>query len=67
LYIEIGNRELAFGQFQIEIFNVFGSKVKSIETLSYSSMIKIPAGNINRGIYFIQIEPAAEKLNLESK
>jgi hypothetical protein len=57
LYIEIGNRELAFGQFQIEIFNVFGSKIKTIETVSYSSMIKIPAGNINRGIYFIQIEP----------
>jgi hypothetical protein len=55
--IEIGNRELAFEPFRVEIYNLFGSKVKSFETVSYSSMIQIPADNLTQGIYFIQIEP----------
>lgn len=56
-YIEIGNRELAFEPFQIEIFNVFGSRVKFIEDVSYNSKIQIPSGNLTQGIYFIQIKP----------
>jgi hypothetical protein len=55
-YIETGNQELAFEPFRVEIFNLDGRKVKSIETVSYGSKIKIHTGNLNRGIYFIKIE-----------
>lgn len=57
IHIEIGNLELAFEPFRVDIFNLFGSKVKSVETVSYSSKIQIPANNLTQGIYLIQIEP----------
>ena len=56
VYIEIGNQELAYEPFIIEVFNLFGSKVKSLEISSYNSKIKIPAGDLSQGVYIIQIQ-----------
>ena len=56
VYIEIGNQELAYEPFIVEVFNLFGSKVKSLEISSYNSKIKIPAGDLSQGVYIIQIQ-----------
>lgn len=54
--IEIRNQELVYETFIIEVFNLFGSKVKTIETVSENSKIQIPTGNLNQGLYVIQIQ-----------
>jgi len=57
VYVEIGNQSLAYELFQIEVFNLFGSKIKSVEIYSYNSKIQIPTSSWSQGVYFIQIQP----------
>jgi hypothetical protein len=56
VYFQIGNQELAYEPFIIEVFNLFGSKVKSLEISSYNSKIQIPTGDLSQGVYIIQIQ-----------
>jgi hypothetical protein len=57
VYIEIGNQGLAYEPFIIEVFNLFGSKVKSLEISSYNSMIQIPTEDLSQGVYIIHLQP----------
>ncbi len=55
VYVEIGNQELNNEPLIVEVFNLFGSKVKSLEISSYNSRIQIPADDLSQGVYIIQI------------
>ncbi|MDO8953048.1 MAG: lamin tail domain-containing protein, partial [Draconibacterium sp.] len=57
VYIEIGNQGLAYEPFIIEVFNLFGSKVKSLEISSYYSKIQIPTDDLSQGVYIIHLQP----------
>ena len=57
VYIEIENQGLAYEPFIIEVFNLFGNKVKSLEIISYYSKIQIPTGDLSQGVYIIHIQP----------
>lgn len=62
VYIEIGDQELAYETFIVEVFNLFGGKVKSFEIASDNLKIQIPTNDLCQGVYLIQIQP---KLNTE--
>lgn len=61
---------LTQGKFLVEIFNPFGSNVKSITTDSYNSGIPIRLGNAAPGIYLIRVsrvgDSAYEKIVLKA-
>ena len=56
VYIEIGSRELAYETFLVEVFNLFGNKVKSMEITSDNLKIQIPADDLSQGVYIVQIQ-----------
>ena len=56
LNIEIANQELLYKSFIIEVFNLYGSKVKSFEAVSSNLKIQIPTENLSPGVYIIQIK-----------
>jgi len=56
-FIELGNPDLAYEPFSVEVFNLFGSVVKSMETNSYNSRIELNLGNLLPGMYVIRVTP----------
>ena len=59
--ISIGNQELAFAKFSIEIFNHAGLLVKSIKTESYNSEIELDTSGLSDGFYYIRVMPEIPK------
>ena len=55
-YIEIGDRDMAFETFIVEVYNMFGSKVKSLEIAGNNMKIPVPANDLSQGVYIIQIQ-----------
>ncbi|HSH19362.1 MAG TPA: lamin tail domain-containing protein, partial [Draconibacterium sp.] len=67
LYIEIANPELLYESFIVEVFNLYGSKVKSFEAVSSNLKIQIPAHNLSQGVYVIQIKTKRNSVFAEQK
>lgn len=59
--ISIGDQELAFAKFNIEIFNHAGLLVKSIKTESYNSEIELDTSGLSDGFYYIRVMPEIPK------
>jgi len=57
VFIELENPDLAYEPFKVEVFNLFGSVVKSMETNSYNSRIELNISNLLPGMYVIRITP----------
>ena len=55
IYTELGNQDLVYEKFIVDIFNLMGSKVKTLETLSDNLRIQIPTQDLRQGVYVIQI------------
>ncbi len=54
--IEIGEQEEDYQLFVVDVFNLFGSKIKSFEKVSENFKIQIPAHDLSSGMYVIQIK-----------
>ena len=55
--ISLGEPELAFSKFGIEIFNHAGLLVKSVKTESYNSEITLDMKGISNGFYYLRLVP----------
>jgi hypothetical protein len=60
IYIELGNQDLVYETFIIEIFNLFGSKVKTFEMVSNNLKFQIPTHDLSQGVYVFQIQSKQE-------
>jgi hypothetical protein len=56
-FIELENADLVYEPFKVEVFNLFGSVVKSMETKSNHSRIELNLSNLLPGMYVIRITP----------
>jgi hypothetical protein len=54
--IEIADEKYAYETFIAEVFNLFGSKVKTLEIVNDNLKIQIPMHDLSQGMYFIQIQ-----------
>ena len=60
LTINVQNISLSQETFLVEVFNQFGSAVKSVEMDSYNSSIYISMNNVPSGVYFIRLSPTGK-------
>jgi len=57
IYIELGDKDLAYETFKIEMYNHYGSLVFSDEVIGYNSKLEISPVNLLPGLYLIRIFP----------
>ncbi len=60
VYIELGNRDLMFETFIVEVFDLYGSKIKTLELRGGNLQIKVPTRDLSQGVYVIQIKTKTE-------
>lgn len=53
--VEINKPGFSKEKLRVEVFNQFGSKIKTFETNSYNSRIEVNLGNAASGIYIVRI------------
>jgi hypothetical protein len=56
VYIGIGNPEFRDETFIVDVFNLHGSKVKTLELNSYKLIFEIPVQDLKQGVYIFQIQ-----------
>lgn len=57
IYVELGDKDLAYETFKIEMYNHYGSLVYSDEVIGYNSKLEISPGNLLPGLFLIRIFP----------
>jgi hypothetical protein len=62
--ISLGESELSFSKFRIEIFNHAGIKVKSSDVESYNSEINISMAEMSDGFHYIRVIPENPKFEV---
>ena len=62
--INVGNQELAFAKFGVEIFNHAGLMVKSLKTESYNSEITFDMTGMSVGLYYLRLIPETSGFGL---
>lgn len=62
--ISLGESELSFSKFRIEIFNHAGIKVKSSDVESYNSEINIRMAEMSDGFHYIRVIPENPKFEV---
>jgi hypothetical protein len=67
IYIELGNQEFEYETFVVEIFNLFGGKVKTIETVIVNLKVQIPTNDLSQGMYLIKIKQKHKSAFAEQK
>jgi hypothetical protein len=55
--IQIGDQEFVNELLVVDVFNLFGSRVKSVEISIQNQKIHIPAHDLSQGVYVFQIKP----------
>ena len=53
--IQMGNNDSPYGNYRIEIFNQFGSKIKDLEVQSYDSKVELNLRQYQPGLYIFRI------------
>lgn len=53
--IQMDNTESPYGNYRIEIFNQFGSKIRDLEVQSFNSNLELNLSQLKSGLYIFQI------------
>jgi hypothetical protein len=63
--VNLKNTSLSQETFRVDVFNQYGSKLKTISADSYNSKIRISLNNVPSGVYFIRLAPNGQ-MNFKS-
>ena len=57
VYIKLGDANLAQESFMLEVYNQYGSKLKTLQVKSYNARIQVSLNGLSSGLYFFRLIP----------